>query len=76
MASFNGRTALVTGGSSGIGRATCLAFADRGARVAVAEAVVLQVNEGGARHDVRQLVQSAARRPRAVAPRPAPGHGR
>lgn len=34
---FQGRVALVTGGASGIGRATCLALAGRGARVAVAD---------------------------------------
>jgi NAD(P)-dependent dehydrogenase (short-subunit alcohol dehydrogenase family) len=34
---FEGKTAIVTGAGSGIGRATAYAFADRGAKVAVAD---------------------------------------
>ena len=51
MRSFCGKVALVTGGSSGIGRATALAFARDGARVVVANRGV----EGG-----EQTVRSIA----------------
>jgi NAD(P)-dependent dehydrogenase (short-subunit alcohol dehydrogenase family) len=43
MKEFENKVAVVTGGSSGIGRATALAFAEKGAKVAIAS---IQVAEG------------------------------
>lgn len=50
---FEDRVVLVTGGSSGIGRATALAFAERGARVVIADVVV-----DGGEETVRMIKQA------------------
>jgi len=44
-AGLKGKAILVTGGSGGIGREVCLAFADAGARVAVVDLDVARVEE-------------------------------
>ncbi len=53
MKRFEGRVALVTGGGSGIGRATSLAFANEGARV-----VIDDINVQGGEETLR-LIKSA-----------------
>jgi 3-oxoacyl-[acyl-carrier protein] reductase len=60
MSNLSGKTALVTGGSRGIGRASAIALGRAGAQVLVhygrgakeAEAVVAQLREAGGRADV------------------------
>ena len=54
MVEFAGRVAIVTGGSSGIGRSSALSYAREGAKV-----VVSDVNEEGGRETVR-LIQAAS----------------
>lgn len=50
---MQGRVALVTGAASGIGQASALAFAQAGARVAVAD-----INLAGAEESAQQIVQA------------------
>ena len=54
--SFAGKVAFVTGGASGIGRATALAFAREGARVVVADA-----SEPGGQETARMIEQGGGR---------------
>jgi NAD(P)-dependent dehydrogenase (short-subunit alcohol dehydrogenase family) len=61
MLSLSGKTAVVTGGGSGIGRAVVTRFAERGARV-----VVLDISESAASESVT-LAKAAGGEARAVA---------
>ncbi len=56
METFTDKTAVVTGGASGIGRALCLAFARAGARVVVAD-----VDEAGMATTVADVAAAGSR---------------
>ena len=53
---LEGKTALVTGGGSGIGRATSLLYAREGARVVVAD-----LNVEGGKETVQRIVEGGGR---------------
>jgi 3-oxoacyl-[acyl-carrier protein] reductase len=75
MTSLQGKTALVTGASRGIGRASALALAKAGAQVLVhyasgaaeAQAVVAEIRSAGGRADAVQADLGAADGPHALA---------
>ncbi len=56
MMRFEGRTVVVTGAASGIGRATAIRFGSEGAHVAC-----LDVNEAGAQETARTIASSGGR---------------
>jgi NAD(P)-dependent dehydrogenase (short-subunit alcohol dehydrogenase family) len=56
MSAFDGRVALVTGGGSGIGRASALGFAQEGAAVAVVD-----IDEHGGAGTVAEIEDSSGR---------------
>lgn len=56
MHRFEGKTVVLTGGGGGIGRATCLRFAQEGAQVAV-----LDLNREAADETVRQITSAGGR---------------
>ena len=76
MTSLQGKTALVTGASRGIGRASALALAKAGAQVVVhygsgaaeAQAVVAEIRSAGGRADAVQADLGAADGPHGAGP--------
>jgi NAD(P)-dependent dehydrogenase (short-subunit alcohol dehydrogenase family) len=74
MGLFDGKVAVITGASSGIGKATALAFAREGARVVIADIADAGQDtareigaQGGAAHFVRTDVRDPAQAERMVA---------